>query len=98
MSADAWNSVEPVVEFCPGWDFVVEGTSTGAPSASPALSPEYLRFLRVIEEFVGVPVVYVSTGPERAEGVWQGPQDVPFGAAIGALDRGAGAQEPSNSY
>jgi adenylosuccinate synthase len=72
MSGEAWQSVEPVVEFCPGWDFVVDDTSK--------LNPAYARFLSTIEELVGVRVAYASTGPERNEGVWLGNPDLPFGA------------------
>ena len=83
MSAEAWNAMEPVVEFCPGWDFVVSETSEtqGQPQPKDSqVSPAYAHFLKKVEDFVGVPIAYASTGPERTEGVWLGPEDVPFGA------------------
>jgi len=64
MSSQAWDAVEPVLEFCPGWKSVVDDTSK--------LVPAYERFLEKVEAFTGVPVVYASTGPEREEGVWRG--------------------------
>jgi adenylosuccinate synthase len=63
MSAQAWENVEPVVEFCPGWENVVDETLKCVPA--------YNSFLRTIEEFTGIPVVYASTGPERDEGIWR---------------------------
>ena len=57
-----WELVEPVVEFCQGWSSVVESTTK--------LSPQLKAFVERIETFVGVPIVYVSTGPEREQGLW----------------------------
>ena len=62
MSTEAWESVEPVVEFCSGWDSVVDDTAK--------LSKELNSFKKFIENFLGLPIVYVSTGPERSQGAW----------------------------
>ena len=62
-TVDAWNSVEPVVEFCEGWKSVVGVGNT--------IEHSFASFLQTVEDFVQVPVRYVSTGPERSEGVWK---------------------------
>lgn len=63
MTQTAWESVEPVVEFCEGWENVVNVDGT--------FNEKMYGFLKTIEEFVEVPVVYTSTGPERNQGHWR---------------------------
>jgi adenylosuccinate synthase len=59
---EEWDAVEPVVEFCQGWKSVVDSTSK--------LSAPLGQFVEKIEKHTGVPVTYVSSGPERSQGVW----------------------------
>jgi adenylosuccinate synthase len=61
MTQTAWENVEPVIEFSPGWSSVSEGTK---------VNREYRLFLNKIEQFTKVPIIYLSTGPERHEGLW----------------------------
>ena len=61
VTPQAWESVEPVLEFCSGWTDVVK---------SKKINKEYKQYLKKIEKFVEVPIIYVSTGPERSEGLW----------------------------
>lgn len=62
MTSQAWDSVEPVVEFCEGWENIVDNEGK--------FHPRMNAFLQTIQDFVGVPIVYCSTGPERSEGHW----------------------------
>ncbi len=57
------ENVEPVVEFCKGWNSVVEVSGT--------LTDPFRDFVQCIEKLAGIPVVYVSTGPDRDQGHWQ---------------------------
>jgi adenylosuccinate synthase len=58
-----WEDVEPVLSFVPGWTEVLSVDNT--------ISNKALRsFLAVLEQRAGVPVRYVSAGPERSQGVW----------------------------
>lgn len=61
VTPQAWESVEPVLEFMPGWESVLSQDN---------VSKEYKQYLHKIESFVGVPIIYVSSGPERSEGLW----------------------------
>ncbi|WGL60224.1 adenylosuccinate synthase [Pigmentibacter sp. JX0631] len=61
MTQNAWDNVEPVVEFMDGWDNVAVGTN---------LNKNYKAFVKKIEEFIDVPSAYISTGAERSEGIW----------------------------
>lgn len=63
MTASAWERVDPVVEFCGGWKNVVDVGAT--------IDATFARFIERIESFVEVPAIYVSTGPERSEGLWK---------------------------
>ena len=65
MTAQAWESIEPVVEFESGWERVIGVQNT--------LDKSLERFVQRIETTLGVPVTYVSTGAERLEGVWRNP-------------------------
>jgi adenylosuccinate synthase len=49
---------EPHYETMPGWDNVVSGHD---------LSKSLRKYIRLIEQYVGVPVSLVSTGPGRDE-------------------------------
>lgn len=61
VTVQAWESVEPVLEFRPGWQSI---------QTKGKVDKDYQIFLKTIEKFVNVPIVYVSSGPERSEGVW----------------------------
>lgn len=63
ISIDDWENVEPVLEFCKGWDHVAKETK---------LSPDYQAFVHKIEKFISVPPIYISTGAERSEGFFVG--------------------------
>lgn len=56
------EKVEPELEFCKGWTSVVgvDGTFTDS----------FRAFVQRVEKFAGIPVAYVSTGPDRNEGHW----------------------------
>ena len=71
------RGVQPVYETLPGW----LKTTVAARSWEdlPYNAREYLKF---IERFVGVPVAYVSVGPERSQIVTR---DAPIGATVKAL-------------
>lgn len=56
------SKVEPVFEKIAGWS----GSTLGARSVAE-LPAEAKRYIRRIEELVGVPVAIVSVGPERTE-------------------------------
>ena len=66
VTPQAWESVEPVLELMPGWDSVL--TQNGVQPIK--VNKEYRQYLNKIEDFVGVPIIYVSSGPERSEGLW----------------------------
>jgi adenylosuccinate synthase len=58
-----WDDLEAVISFVPGW--------TADLSVDNTLNEKSLRsFIETIEQRLGVPVRYVSTGPERSQGVW----------------------------
>lgn len=63
MTAVAWENIEPVIEFAQGWQQVVDSKNN--------LDPICEQFVQRIENWIGVPVSYVSTGAERLEGVWR---------------------------
>lgn len=67
--AEAWpttvneiENMEPVLEFCKGWNSVVEVGQT--------LTDSFRAFVQRVEKFAGIPVAYVSTGPDRNQGLW----------------------------
>jgi adenylosuccinate synthase len=60
---EEWFDLEPVLSFVPGW--------TELLSVDNTISNKAVRsFLATIEQRTGVPVRYVSTGPERSQGLW----------------------------
>lgn len=61
MTQNAWDNVEPVIEFYDGWENVATGKN---------LHKNYKAFVKKIEEFIDVPSAYISTGAERNEGIW----------------------------
>lgn len=60
---EAFESVQPVVEFMEPWSH----THQTSPSK---LHPAFSQFIARIEDEVGVPIVYVSSGPARDQGLW----------------------------
>lgn len=64
MTLEAWERVEAVVDFLPGWEQL-----TVSPD-SDELSPHLAAFVEGIAKYTGVKVSYVSTGPDRNEGIW----------------------------
>ncbi len=61
VTPQAWASVEPVLEFIPGWESVLSHNK---------VNKEYKQFLNKVEDYVGVAPIYLSSGPERSEGLW----------------------------
>jgi adenylosuccinate synthase len=61
-SIDQTEKIKPEVEFCKGWEDIVDVTKT--------LTDPFRKFIQRIEQFTGIPVAYVSTGAERTQGVW----------------------------
>ncbi len=61
MTQNAWDNVEPVIEYFDGWETVANGKN---------LHKNYKTFVKKIEEFIDVPSAYISTGAERNEGIW----------------------------
>ncbi|MBV8164926.1 MAG: adenylosuccinate synthase [Candidatus Eremiobacteraeota bacterium] len=71
------HGAKPQYETLPGW---LKNTVTARSWEDlPYNAREYLKF---IEDFVGVPVSYVSVGPERSQIVTR---DAPIGGAVSAL-------------
>ncbi len=64
-SAETLKRIEPVYETLKGWLKNTKGIKT--PKDLPAEAENYIRF---IEEFTGVPVIMLSTGPRREEFLW----------------------------
>jgi adenylosuccinate synthase len=58
-----YETVEPIYESWPGWP----ENSTGLARSWAELPAAARRYLKRIEELVGVPIKYVSVGPEREE-------------------------------
>jgi adenylosuccinate synthase len=62
-SIEDQERVQPVYEILPGWEKI-----SGKPYESTQELPVELRnYVKAIEDFVGVPVVLISTGPGREE-------------------------------
>jgi adenylosuccinate synthase len=64
------EKLEPVYDVRPGW----KTTTTGATRVSdlPKAALDYVRFL---EERIGAPAAFLSTGPRREETVWREDSD-----------------------
>jgi len=65
--AGAWDAIEPVFEELPGFP---EGSVRGAGDYADLPAPAR-AYVERIEEHLGVPVVLISTGPEREALVWR---------------------------
>ena len=65
----------PVYESLPGWK--TKTTSVTRFADLPAVAKRYVAF---VEEKVGAPAVFISTGPRREETIWR--DDLPFFAAL----------------
>jgi adenylosuccinate synthase len=61
------DSLEPQYETLPGWR-----TSTTGLTRHEQLPGAAQRYVRFLEERIGVPAVLISTGPRREETVWRG--------------------------
>lgn len=62
--------LEPVYETLPGWR-----AKTTAATRDEDLPPAAHRYVRFLEERIGAPAVFVSTGPRREETVWRRESD-----------------------
>ncbi len=69
--------LEPQYERLTGWK-----TRTTAVTEYEKLPESARRYVRFLEERVGVPAVWISTGPRREETIWR--RDSPFLAALPA--------------
>jgi adenylosuccinate synthase len=67
--------LEPEYERFPGW----KATTTGA-TRYEELPAAAQRYVRALEDAIGVPAVFVSTGPRREETIWRA--DMPFLASL----------------
>jgi adenylosuccinate synthase len=67
--------LEPVYENLPGWK--TKTTSVTRYADLPAAAKRYVAF---VEEKVGAPAVFISTGPRREETIWR--NELPFLAAL----------------
>jgi adenylosuccinate synthase len=67
--------LEPVFETLPGWKATTTGVTRYADLPEAAR-----RYVARLEELVGAPAVFLSTGPRREETVWR--PDLPFVAAL----------------
>jgi adenylosuccinate synthase len=67
--------LEPVYQNLPGWK--TKTTSVTRYADLPAAAKRYVAF---VEEKVGAPAVFISTGPRREETIWR--DDLPFLAAL----------------
>jgi adenylosuccinate synthase len=61
-SAEALERAEPVLETVPGWTKAVKGCQRFAE-----LPREARDYIRRVEDYCGVPVEVISTGPNRSE-------------------------------
>ncbi len=73
--ADDVARLEPDYERLPGW----KTTTTGA-TRYEELPGAAQRYVRALEDAVGAPAAFISTGPRREETIWR--SDVPFVAAL----------------
>lgn len=64
------EKLEPVYETLPGWR-----TPTTGVTRADDLPPAALRYVKFLEERIGVPAVLLSTGPRREETVWRSESD-----------------------
>ncbi len=63
--------LEPEYEKLPGW----KSTTTGV-TRYEELPPAAQRYVRALEDAIGAPAAFISTGPRREETVWR--TDTPF--------------------
>lgn len=61
------ESAEPVYEYVPGWSESV--TDAGTVDELPSAAIDYLRFM---QDYLGVPIRLVSTGPKRSQTIASG--------------------------
>ena len=61
-SLEVLENCNPVYETLPGW----KGSTKGLTDISK-LPPNARRYLEFIENYIGVPIVMLSTGPQRHE-------------------------------
>jgi adenylosuccinate synthase len=66
---ERWSDLQPVYEDLEGWTEDLQGIT-----AFSSLPPAAQRYLRRIEESIGVPLLMVSVGPERSQAIWSSPE------------------------
>ncbi|WMQ74483.1 MAG: Adenylosuccinate synthetase [Sodalis sp.] len=62
LAAENWEGIDPIYETLPGWS-----ESTFGVKQFDKLPEAARRYIKRVEEVIGVPVDIVSTGPERSE-------------------------------
>ena len=60
MTPDSLESVEPVYKCLPGWE-----ESTVGVKSMDELPKNARKYISCIEDLVGVPIIIISTGPDR---------------------------------
>ena len=63
-SVQEWENVEPIIEYLDGWPTPTKGVKSWND-----LPPQAHKYLKAIEEAVETPIAYLSTGPDRKEGL-----------------------------
>jgi adenylosuccinate synthase len=62
MTPDSFEAVEPINKSLPGW----EESTVGLKSIDDL--PKNARdYISCIEDLIGVPIIIISTGPDRAQ-------------------------------
>jgi len=64
-SIQDWEGMEPVVDYFDGWSAPTKGAKSWSSLPSQAQ-----KYLKGIEKTVETPIAYVSTGPDREEGLF----------------------------
>jgi len=63
-SIQEWENIEPIIEYFDGWP-----TPTKSVKSWSDLPTQAQKYLKAIEEAVETPISYISTGPDREEGL-----------------------------
>ncbi len=57
----SWEKIEPIYKEFKGW------TNTKGITTQDKLNENYRQYIKFIEDYTGIPVVIISTGPDRGE-------------------------------
>ncbi|MDR0499423.1 MAG: adenylosuccinate synthase [Holophagales bacterium] len=64
-SAQEWEKLEPVIEYFDGWTKPTKGAKSWS-----SLPTQAQKYLKAIEKIAETPIAYISTGPDREEGLF----------------------------